>query len=459
MSSGLSPEQEKYFAQYLKERRILVADPSPSSKASLHSALTDLGARPTNISFVSGFTDAEEAIHKFKPQIVISDYNLGARCGLDLMQKLRAEHPDSKSTLFVLVTGNSSQTAVARAAEEDVDAYILKPFTAFSLRQTLMRTAMTKLQPSNYMKAIEAGKKLLQDGQFDDAIKAFDEAKKLNPTPSLACFYLGQTNLVKKADKIAETKFAEGLDYNKIHYKCLIGLYDVLMSQSRFVDAYEIVKRISFYFPANPQRLTSVLKLAIMTKSYDDVERYYQTFTKIDERSEEVIRYVCAALVVCGKYYLSTKVQTRALDLFKKAIPYAVHRPRVMHEIVTSLIDSGLANESAEFLKRAAPALQASPAFKGLELLVFDRTKGTASLSIERGRKLLQEGVEDPLIYQVMVKRSSEEGLTQMTEEMMHRGTRKFPDLKIKLGMIAALGASAHAQKPVSAQKNKKPAT
>ncbi len=455
--SGLSPEQEKYFTQYLKERRVLVADPSPSSKSSIHSALTDLGAKPTNISFASSFADAEEAIDRIKPQIVIADYNLGSRCSLDLMQKQRAEHPNSKELLFVLVTGNSSQTAVARAAEEDVDAYILKPFTAFSLRQTLMRTAMTKLQPSNYMKAIDEGKRLLQEGKFDDAIKVFDTAKTLNPTPSLACFYLGQANLVKKADKAAEVKFAEGLDYNKIHYKCLVGLYDVLMSQNRFVDAYEIVKRISFYFPANPQRLTSVLKLAIMTKSYDDVERYYQTFTKIDERSEEVIRYVCAALVVCGKYYLSTKVQSRALDLFKKATPYAVHRPRVLHEVVISLVDAGMGNEAADYIKRAAPALQSAPAFKGLELLVFDRTKGTASLSIERGRKLLQEGIEDPLIYQVMVKRASEEGLKQMTEEMIHQGTRKFPELKAKLGMIAALGASVFAQK--AGQKEKKPAT
>lgn len=425
-----TPEQA--FAAYLKERRIVLADASPSSRSGLQQAMTELGAKDTNIFAAASFEDAEAMITKVKPQIVISDYNLGSRCGLDLLQKQRAEQPDLKQGLFVLVTANTSQSAVARAAEEDIDAYILKPFTAFSLRQTLMKTAISKINPSEYLKKIEAGKSKLAKGEIDEAIKNFEEAKTLATNPSLACFYLGQAHLVKQAADQAEGKYTEGLDYNKIHYKCLVGLYDVYMSKQRYPEAYQVVKRISQYFPANPQRLTSVLKLAILTQSYDDVERYYQLFTKIEERNEEVVRYVCAALVVCGKYYLGAKVQSRAVQLFKKAAQAGLHRPKVLQEIIVSLIEANLAAEASEFLKKFPPDQQSGPVFKGLDLLVFDKLKSNPTLSIEKGQILIKDGVEDPWVYRIMIQRTNETGLMQLRDELVGQATKRFPELKDK---------------------------
>ncbi|MBL7714834.1 MAG: response regulator [Bdellovibrionales bacterium] len=424
----ISKAQEEALRSYLSTKKILMADTSPSSKASLHQALTELGAKATNIKIASSFRDAELLIGEFKPEVVICDYDLGKRCGLDLLQKQRAEQPDSKKSIFVMVTGNTSQSAVARAAEEDVDAYVIKPFTTFTLRQALMKTAMLKMSPPEYLVEIEAGREAIKDGKLDDAIKHFEKAKTLDPQPALACAYIGQVNYMKSQIAPAEGSYQEGLGHNKIHYKCLVGLYEALMGQKRYREAYDVVKKISNYFPANPQRLTMVLRLAIMTQSYDDVEKYYQMFTKIDERSPDVVRYISAALVVCGKYYLQTNVPSRALELYKKAATAAYGNPKVLAEIVQGLCDFGQAKEAEGFLKRYPPELQKTAPFKALEVLILDRMTENASLVLDKSRSLIQEGLEDPLLYQVAIRRAALAKQNDIRDDLFYRATKKYAD-------------------------------
>lgn len=95
-----------------------------------------------------------------KPQIVITDFNLSNRCGLDLLQRQREQCPDAKECLFVLITGNTSQSALAQAAEEDVYTYLLKPYTIDIFRKSIARAVEAKLTPSNYTRLINEGKEL-----------------------------------------------------------------------------------------------------------------------------------------------------------------------------------------------------------------------------------------------------------------------------------------------------------
>src|SRR5690349_6009690 len=117
------------FAKYLEGRKILIADTSASARSGLYRVLTDLGAKPHQITLVNSFKQAGEQIAQIKPHLVIAEYDLGRRCGLDLLQNQRSQKPEeTKQMIIVVVTSNTSQSAVARAAEEDIDAYLIKPF-------------------------------------------------------------------------------------------------------------------------------------------------------------------------------------------------------------------------------------------------------------------------------------------------------------------------------------------
>jgi tetratricopeptide (TPR) repeat protein len=373
--------------------------------------------------------DAEAEIAAKKPDIVIAESTFGKQSGLDLLQRQRENNPDSKKSLFILLTGNSSQSAVARAAEEDVDAFILKPFTPEVLRSTLIKAALLKAHPPEYIKRIEIGKAKIVEKDFDGALADFTAALALDPSPALARYYIGHIQFLKAALDQAKGEFEQGLALNKIHYKCLVGLYDLLMDLKMHKEAYEVVKKVSQYFPANPKRLSEILRLAIVTQSYADVERYYAIFCNIDTRNETLVNYICAALIVCGKHYVKTGNRTRALELFQKAVATSAGRTKFLREIVQTLVDGKLTNEALQTLKRYPADTQSSAEYRVLELQVLNLTKDAQTV-LNYGRELISQNVDSDRLYEVMLTRAIETDNARLAESLLGGCATKYPALK-----------------------------
>lgn len=437
----ISEAQNYAFSQFIASRSVVIVDPHLSSRAGLSKTLVELGARASHVGLASNVTDGHAEIERRKPNIVICEYDLGKSCGLELLQTLRAQNPASKEWLFLLLTSNTSQSAVARAAEEDVDGFILKPYTIGVLRQTIMKVALAKIQPSDYVKAIEAGKKLLEEKNIDEALQQFNTAMTLDAKPSLAHFYRGQVELMKQAMQEAEGDYQAGLAHNKIHYKCLVGLFDMFMEQKRYAEAYDVVKRISRYFPANPQRLATVLRLAIMNQGFEDIERYYQMFCALEQRNEELVKYVCAALVVCGKYYLQTNFPSRAHELFQKAAVTAAGKTRILREIIQNLCDFDLHTMASEYLKRFPTETQSQPDFLAMQYLVQSKTVALG-VAIEQGRSLIKKGVEDPLIYKILIRKSLEANFRDAAEQLVLDAKKLWPDRGNEFQKLISAAAS-----------------
>lgn len=419
----------KIFTDYISTRRILIADGAAAARAGLSQTLVGLGAKMPNIRLADSYEVASTEMQQFKPQVVLCDYDLGNGMGLNLLQQQRKEIPDSSESLFVLITGNNSQSAVARAAEEDVDTFILKPYTLEVLRNCITQAAMAKLRPSPYMKKIKEGRTLLEAGKPKEAKEIFRQAATLDPKPSLAFGYLGQAEMMEHILEAAKGNYETGLNYNKIHYKCITGLFDIQIEQKSYDSAYNTVKKISRYFPANPQRLTQVLRLAIMTKNYDDIERYYQIFTSIDARNDELIRYVCAALVVCGKFYLQANFPSRALELFKKAAATGSGRTKIIRELIQALCEFDMHKEAKEFLSRFPAETHKQADYLASEYLVSERSMESALL-VDKGRKLIKEGIEDLMIYRVLIRHSVAVGLKDAADELIRTASTKWGDIQ-----------------------------
>ena len=417
------------FQAFLGKQHILIVDATASSRAGIAKAMNDMGAKSNLMSLCSSIEEAEETIKKQKPKILITDFTVGPRSGLELLQRQRQADPTSKDSIFVIVTGNTSQSAVAQAAEEDVDTFILKPYTLDMFRQSLMQAVLSKIQPDPYYVTIEEGKKKLFAADLDGAIPIFETALTQNSKPALAHFYLGQAKELKKTLQEAEGSYQNGLESNKIHYKCMVGLYELHLKNNRTADAYEIVKRLSRYFPANPERLSGVLRLAIATKSYDDIERYYQMFTSIDQRNDSLIRYVCAALVVCGKYYLQKNLPSRANDLFQKAAITAGGRTSILKEIIAALIEQDLSKEAETYLKRFPADSMSKPEFLVADLLVHSKLLAPTMVA-DKARKLVDQGVDDPIVFRIWISRLVTLGSKNALEEARAKAVQKHPNLK-----------------------------
>jgi CheY-like chemotaxis protein len=422
-------DSEKLLKDYLSSNNILIIDAISSGRTNIASCLAKFGAQRFRMTLVGSIQEAQEELNKTKPKMILADFMIGNESSLDLIQLQRTLHEQEKikDSIFVLVTSNASQSAVAQAAEEDVDTFIIKPFALNTMKVALEEAVKIKLQPSFYLRLIDEGKELLFKGDYQSAIEKFKEAMDQHETPTLACFYYGQAEYMLKALDTAESKYLIGLSYNNIHYKCLVGLFDLMYQEKRYSDAYDVMKRLAQYFPANPKRLVTVLRLSIMTNNFKDVDTYYKIFVEMDVRSEELIRHMVSALAVTGRYYLRQKLYPRAIEFFENAAISSAGRVMYLLYIIEALVEYNLLKEAEPFVSRLQKVAPGSSEASAANFLTLDPAM-TVQDVVNKGRSILKDGVEHASVYEKLIIFSIQAGYRDAALELANIASKKWPD-------------------------------
>jgi two-component system chemotaxis response regulator CheY len=83
--------------------------------------------------------DGAEAVSLFKPgefDMVLTDWNMPGKTGLEVVQEIRAL--DAKVPI-IMVTTEAEKGRVMQAIQAGVSDYLVKPFTADTLREKLQK--------------------------------------------------------------------------------------------------------------------------------------------------------------------------------------------------------------------------------------------------------------------------------------------------------------------------------
>ena len=122
----------KIYAQ----KKCLIIDDFPEIRGSLSRSLKTFG-----VNHIDTAANGEEAIKyctKRKYDIVLCDYNLGSgKDGQQILEEVRHLRVLLMTSLFVMITGESSREMVLGALECQPDDYITKPYTPASLKVRL----------------------------------------------------------------------------------------------------------------------------------------------------------------------------------------------------------------------------------------------------------------------------------------------------------------------------------
>ena len=370
------PVSRELFSKYIASVTIVIVDQVAGSRFRIIKALIELGAKKTNIGVASTHQQAFAEIKRLKPKLVISDYTLdNNQSGLDLLNTQRSLYPKGPANqdfVFLLLTANTSQSAVAEAAEEDVDDFILKPYTTESFKNSVVAATLQKIFPDPYMKKIETGKAALASGELSKALESFDQAKTLSPKPSLAYFYRGQIELLQDSLLKAQEDFKKGLTHGNFHHKCMTGLYELLVRRDRIDDAYFVLKRLARFYPANSKRLMSVLRMAVNTANFEDVQDFHEVFKEHGDQSDLLVRYFCSALVVSGKHYLRSDNKNRALEHFDKVAETCRERHRYLRFSIEAMVEFKLFNEAEKYLEKFPMKARHSEDYKAMDALLSE---------------------------------------------------------------------------------------
>ena len=114
--------------------KILIVDDFSTMRRIIKNLLRDLGFNNT-----AEADDGKTALPMLKTgefQFLVTDWNMPGMQGIDLLKAVRAE--DSLKTLPVLmVTAEQKREQIVAAAEAGVNGYIVKPFTAATLKEKI----------------------------------------------------------------------------------------------------------------------------------------------------------------------------------------------------------------------------------------------------------------------------------------------------------------------------------
>jgi DNA-binding response OmpR family regulator len=417
--------------EFLGDSACLIVEPSQAFSASIQTCLIEQGVPAAQIVTLRKYADAKKFIAERKPKLVVSEYDLGSDLGLSLMEQ-QGEHHEDTAKISIIVTKNNSDSAVAEAAEEQIDAFILKPFSVEAFRQKLGDVFRRKTNPSPYMQKVREGKTQLHLENFANAVSEFTAAKSLDAKPTLACYYAGQAyqGMGQRAQALAE--FKEGRRYQPLHYKCLIGEFENLMEDRKYDQAYGLVSIIRNNYPITSHRLGQIFIAAVFTYHFDELPTFYQLFLNLEQRPPRLVQLTAAALLTAGRYWIQKQDFAKALACYEMGITACSRDLNYIEKIIADFIGAGAYPEAQLALQRCSPSDVGTAMHTKLSFRIDQHVLNPEQV-IERGRKLINAGEAEPAVFTTVIRLLAERNRVPMAESVINAALQQNPSLREEL--------------------------
>jgi two-component system chemotaxis response regulator CheY len=117
-----------------KDMKILIVDDFSTMRRIIKNLLRELGF--TNTTEADDGKTALPILQKQEFDFLVTDWNMPGMTGLELLKAVRADERLAKLPVL-MVTAERKRENIVDAAEAGVNGYIVKPFTAATLREKM----------------------------------------------------------------------------------------------------------------------------------------------------------------------------------------------------------------------------------------------------------------------------------------------------------------------------------
>ncbi|WP_067660727.1 chemotaxis response regulator CheY [Ferrimonas marina] len=117
-----------------KNMKILIVDDFSTMRRIIKNLLRDLGFN--NTQEADDGTTALPMLQSGEFDFVVTDWNMPGMQGIDLLRAIRADD-NLKHLPVLMVTAEAKREQIITAAQAGVNGYIVKPFTAATLKEKL----------------------------------------------------------------------------------------------------------------------------------------------------------------------------------------------------------------------------------------------------------------------------------------------------------------------------------
>ncbi len=117
-----------------KNMKILVVDDFSTMRRIVKNLLADLGY--SNVTEADDGKTAWPVLQAGNFDFVVTDWNMPGMTGIDLLRHIRGDARIGK-TPVLMVTAEAQREQIVEAAQAGVSGYIIKPFTAVTLKEKI----------------------------------------------------------------------------------------------------------------------------------------------------------------------------------------------------------------------------------------------------------------------------------------------------------------------------------
>ena len=280
-----------------KDYRILIAEDNQAMRRIMGTMLSGLGYEDQ--VFVVNGLEAWERIQEDDIDIFLCDFLMPDMNGLEVLQLIR-ESKKYFNLPFVMVTGVDSKSEFMKTVRAEVDHYIIKPVNAQKLGEMLDNIIRSITKPTNYEKAILAGKYYLLNNDLKKSMQSFQIAEKVDPGAAPPYFYQGLIfTRVGNLDR-AESNYKKALAIESNFINALTGLASIYRDKKDYQKLIACLTRASEIAPASFNLSLSLGIASVETNDTESAEKHYREAARLARNNTEKLQELLGAYINAG---------------------------------------------------------------------------------------------------------------------------------------------------------------
>lgn len=305
---------------------VLVAEDMQTMRLILAQALRQAG-----FMNVERAADGEEALKSMQHGgcgLALVDWNMPRMDGLELLDRVRSD-PKLKDLVFIMVTAETLDIKVIRAAEEKQDAYLTKPISPEKLarrldlilerRLTTARALLLEVQgradqavesfmaasqnrPRAYWPLFGLGGLLGRLGRWDEAERCYERILELDSSASAALLEMGRLRKAQGRMPEAHDLFEKALRESPRFYKAYDALAQTLLEENNPSGAVEVLNQaMAQKGTENAARQELMGRMQMMLKRYPEAESAFRKALKLKPLHHQVENHLQLGRALMGQ--------------------------------------------------------------------------------------------------------------------------------------------------------------
>ena len=277
---------------------------------------------------------------------IISDWHMPKTNGTELLNLVRSSRK-FRDIPFLMITAEANQSIVAEAAENEVDAYLTKPFVTATLELKINELLNQVKNPSPLAQLLRKADEYSEQNMLDEAIECATLAVKGTPRSSRPLRELGRLLLKKGSLDQALRCFLRATEINRLDLPSYQYAGQIALKKGDSEKALAYFSKALELSPRNADRAFKVADLLLERQKLAEAEKIFKTMLRHNADDLELTAEVADRCLRHGLNDLAAKTYRLVLNA-------APDRHFLAKNLGQALQRSGSAREAIEVLERAA---------------------------------------------------------------------------------------------------------